>query len=272
VKKTLSLAIAILCMGLMAAQSITIDQLFFNAGEPTSPQGEFVRYIRGGFLTSGNYYQFFSPDDAVKHMEAASLSAFRLNFSQFPQQSTPLASYVISLGILDNLGMVQGEINGRNEGALFADLVSLGGGYMLPLMNYGAYVSGSARSSLFYQTALYEKFNTLGTEFTYAHDFELNGSELKVNSARPLEASAEASVKAGIKVYKNWYASLALGLRVNGSTEGKWYKTSDVEAVHTADDLEVLEFNYWTDATLPARNYFFSGTSYFLNLSISPFY
>lgn len=271
-KQTFIIVFALIAIGFLSAQSITIDQLFFNAGEPTSPQGEFIRYIRGGFLTSGNYYQFFSSDDAVKHMEAASLSAFRLSLSQFPQQSNPAPSYVISLGLVDNLGMIQGEINGRNEAALFADIVSLGGGYMLPLMNYGAYLSAGAKSSLFYQIPLYEKFNTLGTEFTYAHDFELNGSELKVNSARPLEASAEASVRAGLKVYKNWFASLALGARLNGSAEGRWYKTSDVEAVHTADDLQVLEFNYWTDASLPARNYFLSGTTYFLNLSISPFY
>lgn len=271
-KKTLCIVIAMLVAGLISAQSITIDQLFFNAGEPATSQGEFVRYIRGGFLTSGNYYQFFSSDDAVKQMQAASLSVFRLSLSQFPQQSVPLPSYVVTLGILDNIGAVQGQINGRSESAVFADLGSISGAYMLPLMDYGAFMAAGVKTSLFYQTPLYEKFNALGTEFTYAHDFELNGTDLKVIKARPLELSAEASVKAGLKVYKNWFAALSLGARLNGSSEGKWYKTTDVEAVHNADDLELLEYNYWTDASLPARNYFLSGTTYFLNLSISPFY
>jgi len=257
---------------LLTAQSITIDQLFFNAGEPQTSQGEFVRYIRGGFLTSGNYYQFFSSDDAVKQMQAATLSVFRLSLSQFPQQSIPMPSYVVSLGILDNIGALQGQINGRTESAVFADLGSISGAYMLPLMDYGAFLSAGVKTSLFYQTPLYEKFNTLGTEFTYAHSFELNGTELKVNKARPLELSAEASVKAGLKVYKNWFAALSLGARLNGDSEGKWYLSSDVNAVHNADDLELLEYSYWTDASLPARNYFLSGTTYFLNLSISPFY
>lgn len=74
-------------------------------------------------------------------------------------------------------------------------------------------------------------------------------------------------------MYKNWFGSLSLGARLNGASEGRWYKTSDVEAVHNADDLELLELiGYWTDSSLPARNYFLSGTTYFLNLKISPFY
>ena len=137
---------------LLVAQSITIDQLFFNAGEPQTPQGEFIRYIRGGFLTSGNYYQFFSSDEAVKHMEAATLSVFRLSLSQFPQQSVPLPSYVVTLGILDNLGALQGEINGRTESAVFADLGSISGAYMLPLMDYGAFLSAGADSSFSLRT------------------------------------------------------------------------------------------------------------------------
>jgi len=123
-------------------------------------------------------------------MEAVSLSAFRLSLSQFATQSVPNPSYVVTLGVLDNIGALQGEINGRTESAMFGDLASLSGAYLLPLMDYGAFVGAGVKTSLFYQTPLYEKFTTLGTEFTYAHSFELNGTELKVTSARPLETSA----------------------------------------------------------------------------------
>lgn len=259
-------------INLAYGQFFGLDTAFFGVLEPQTRQEEFVKYIRGGFLMSASYTQFFSGAADIEHLEAVSLSAFRMSVTNFAYQTRESPSYIVSIGVLDNVGAMQGSVNGEMLNSLYADIVGVSGGYMLPLLDYGAYVSAGVKGALFYQLPLAEKKNALNTEFTYAHDFVIEGNSRSIVQTRPMELSAETAVKFGLKVHKNWFASLALGARLNGSSEGKWYLSSDVQRWLGGDDAFLPEYEYWTDDSLPKQNYFLSGTTYFANISISPFY
>jgi hypothetical protein len=239
---------------------------------PLTRQEEFSKFIRGGFLTSGSYTQFFNAGDDITHLESASLCVMRLTASQFARQTNPAPSYVVSLGLLDNVAALQGSINDRLESAYSFDLASLSGGYTMPLLDFGAYVNAGVKGIVYYQTPIYKTFNTLNTEFTYAHDFLQSDSLRTVVYAKPLGLAAEASAKIGMKIYQNWFGTLTIGMRYTGSKEGKWYLSSDVQSWLNGDDNFLPEYMYWTDSSLPAQNYFLSGACLFANISISPFF
>ena len=258
----------------------TAGAQLFNLGEQTaatsqgsdSRQDEFAKYIRGGYLMSASYYQFFNTGEDVKDLQAASLSALKLSLSTFAKQPREAPSYVISLGLLDNIAGMQGTINGSQESSYFVDFVSIYGGWMKPLFNYGAYVNAGAKAMVFYQEPIYSEFHALSTDFVYAHDFVYKDTTRVVVKSRPIGIAAETSARVGVKVYKSWFASLAVGLRFNSSQEGKWYLKSDVQSWENGSDDFLPEYMYWTDKTLPKQNYFLSGTTLFANISISPFF
>ncbi|MDD4310010.1 MAG: hypothetical protein PHO32_06480 [Candidatus Cloacimonetes bacterium] len=239
---------------------------------PVSRQEEFAKYIKGGYLMSASYYYFLNPGEDVENLQAASLSALKLSLSSFARQPQEAPSFVVSLGLLDNVAGLQGNLNGSQQNSYFVDFVSLYGGWTAPVLDYGAYFNVGAKGIVFYQNPVFSEFKALNSDFVYAHDFVIKDSTRTVVKSRPIGLAAEASARIGVKVYKSWFASLALGMRFNSSQEGKWYLKSDVQGWENGDDNFLPEYMYWTDASFPKRNYFLNGTNLFAYISISPFF
>lgn len=247
---------------------------FFAPKElPQSNHEAFVRYFRGGYLTSGAYSQFLNPGKAVEHLEGASLVGLRYSWSKFAAQEYPTASPVITFGLLDNISALQGSVNKEPITSPFVDIASLSSAYTLPLFNYSAYVNVGVKAAASYNAPFCDSINTLGTNFRYITAFNDDGLTRTAAKNEPyLGFSGEAALRMGVRVYYNWFVSLALGLRQTAVKEGKWFLASDVKAWETGAEYYPPEYNYWEDNTLPENNFFLHGSSYFLSLSVSPFY
>ncbi|MDY0151986.1 MAG: hypothetical protein RBS43_06900 [Candidatus Cloacimonas sp.] len=273
--KQMLLLIVMLAISIMAWGQIAELLDMVGLGGPQAPlsrQEEFAKYMRGGFLTSGSYTQFFSSGEDIAHLEAASICLMHLSASSFSRQTDAAPSYTISLGVLDNVAALQGSINGNLESGYFVDIASLGAGYTMPFMDYGAYVNAGIKGIVSYQNPLYKSYNALNTEFTYAEDFINESSARSIVQGRPVGLAAETSAKIGLKVSKTVFVTLSVGMRFSDVKDGKWYLSSDVQGWLNGDDYFLPEYMYWTDDSLPKQNYFLSGTNLFANLSISPFF
>lgn len=275
-KNSLGCIIIILFWAGLAQAQIPMSGTNFSTVVPKNNQEAFSKYFTGGFLTSGSYYQFLNPGKAISHMEAASLTGLHYSWHGFGKQTKSAALPVFTAGLLDNVAVVQGAVNNDLKSSYLIDIASLGAGYTLPIFKYAAFLNVGAKLAGTYNSSWGDSINALNTTFVYVREFteaggvrkaELNESYFGVN--------AEAAVKAGVRVYTNWFVTLSMGVRMAPVKEGKWYMQSDVDR-WLSDPNEVFspEENYawWVDRGLPDNNFFVKGSSLFLHLGISPFY
>ncbi len=258
------------------AQAQLLD-FFVPQAPPQTTQEAFIRYMRGGYLTSGSYYQFLNPGKGVEHLEAASLTMLHYTWNKFAKQDSPAGSPMVTLGILDNIAGLQGSVNGELINTYFIDIGSLAAGYTLPLFNYGAYLNIGAKAAATYNTPYADSTYTLGTDFLFVESFDYDGTKLtKVHRSEPyFGLTTETAVRFGVRVYYNWFVSLALGVRHTPEKSGRWFQKSDIDSwqaqPETFDPI-FWDAYYWTDKNLPDNNFFVNGNSYFLHLSVSPFF
>jgi len=275
VKKICFILAAII--GITVSANAQLLDFFAPQAPPQTTQEAFIRYMRGGYLTSGSYYQFLNPGKGVEHLEAASLTALRYSWNKFGQQENPAPSPMVTLGILDNIAGVQGSVNGDLISTYLIDIGSLTAGYTVPLFNYGAYLNIGLKAAATYNTPYADSTHTLGTDFLFVESFDYDGTALtKINRSKPyIGLTTETAVRFGVRVYYNWFVSLALGVRHTPEKGGRWFQKSDLDSWQAQPDTFdpiFWEAFYWTDKKLPENNFFVNGNSYFLHLSVSPFF
>lgn len=248
----------------------------FSKATPRNNQEAFSKYFTGGFLTSGSYYQFMNPGKGISHIEGASITGLHYSWHKFGIQQKPAPLPVITVGLLDNVAAIQGEINGDLKSSYLVDLGSLGAGYTLPMFNYGAFLNVGAKLTGTYNSTFADSVTAYNVVLVNVRDFtesediskrkaELNDSYFGVN--------AEAAAKLGVRVYTNWYVTLSFGLRLSPKREGKWYLKSDVDQWLNDPGITYSpEFNYYVYDNVPDNNFLIKGTSLFLHLGISPFF
>jgi len=273
--KILVLLLMLLYAAICPAQISTMG-FNFNTATPKTPQEGFAKYFTGGYLTSGSYYQYLNPGKAISGTQAVSITALHYSWHQFDKQKKPAPLPVITAGLLDNVSMVQGAVNGNTKASYLVDIASVGGAFVLPVMNYNAYLQVGSRVAATYNAPFGDSLHALNTSFEYVTEFQEAGGVRTAQHNKPyLGVNADLSASAGIKVYNNWFVSLALGMRISPERNGKWYRQYDVDKWLTdPNELFSPEENYawWTDDTLPDNNYFIHGSSYYVHLGISPFF
>jgi hypothetical protein len=268
--------------GTVNAQLAQIIDFFVPQTVPVTPQESFVRYMRGGYLTSGNYYQYLNPDEGFEHIESASVVILHYTYSKFSSQTVPKPLPMVTFGVLDNVAAIQGSFNGDLKNSYFMDVLSLSGSYTYPLLNYNAYLNAGIKTAATYDAPYADKITALGVEHLFVESIECEYDAAnytyrvtKINQPEPyLHFSAEASARLGVRIYNNWFLALALGVRQSPKVEGRWFMKDKVNswlagnAYYDTDwDMEQT-----IDKSLPKEVYFLGGTDFFLCLSVSPFY
>ncbi len=263
----------------LAWGQISLTGTNFSTMVPKNNQEAFSKYFTGGFLTSGSYYQFLNPGKGISHIEAASLTGLHYSWHGFGKQTKPAALPVITAGLLDNVAVVQGAVNSDMKSSYLIDIASLGANYTLPIFKYAAYLNVGAKVGATYNSSWGDSISALNTKFVFVKEFRQENGQLKaeLNDKSYYGVNAEAALKAGVRVYTNWFVTLSLGMRMSKQQEGRWFNQSDVSQWINDPDLaftpqELYDFFYWDDKSLPENNYLISGTSYFLHLGISPFF
>ncbi|MEN6444644.1 MAG: hypothetical protein ABFC98_01205 [Candidatus Cloacimonas sp.] len=277
----LIILMVVLC-GTADAQIAQIVDFFVPQNVPATTQESFVRYMRGGYLTSGTYYQYLTPEKGFDHIESASIVLLHYSWSKFASQTVPKALPMVTFGILDNVSTIQGSFNGDLKNSYFIDLASLSGSYTIPLLNYGAYANAGIKAAATYDAPFADKLTALGVEhlFVKSIEYEYDADNYanrvtKINQPEPyIHFSAEASARLGVRIYNNWFIALALGVRQTPEVKGRWFSKDKVDDWLAGDAYYETDWEYeqTIDKSLPKKVFLTDGTDMFIQLSISPFY
>lgn len=231
----------------------------------------FSSYMNSARLMPITFHTYLSTDPEVSALNGVSLALWRTSVTGFAGQGVPKPSVLYGFGVLDNIIALQGNLSGKDAMGYSVDYLALNGGYVLPLLDYKAYVSLGGRTALSYQPIVHPEFSALNTDYSFVHAFkETESGHRSIEQSPFLGYSGDVFAKAGYQVSKNWYVSGALGLRLTTDIKGKWYLKTDVEA--WKDGTQFFEPDEWILDDLPKKNTFLGGSTIYLNLSLSPYY
>lgn len=231
----------------------------------------FAGYMGSALMMPITLYSFMTPPEGVHALKGISLCIKRFSFSDFPTQLNPEMSMVYGLGLLDNVIALEGSANGGSESGFSLDILSLNAAAVKPLEDYSLYGALGGRVALSNQPLLHPTYDYGGSEFVYVSAFNDSDAGQRSYSQGPLVSySADVYAKAGIRVFQSWYLSGALGVRYVPSVSGKWYLKSDLDSWEAGD--MPWEPDEWIIDGFPKTNQLLSGSTLYLNFTISPYF
>jgi len=225
-------------------------------------------YFAGNYLFPISYNFLSSSVDGLGSMSSLSLNVFKLGYTGIDGSDNNGRFLVFQAGLMDHVGAGVLTVNDAQQEVIYADLLSAYLGITKPMAQYQGYLNAGLKLSLFGQMPIVSELNTYGSDYIYIYDFEKDGTSYTTQRTNDPSLGMEFSIRGGLRVYQNLYASAALGLRYNSSESGNWYLKSDVQDWENGNPL--FEPDPWYHDTLPKNNSFFDGVTPFLSVTVSP--
>lgn len=269
-KRYLIMALMLALLALAFAQTGTTEITRSRPASvtPVNYKNVMADYFQGNYLFPISYNVYSSSVEGLGSMSSLSLNVLKLGITGIEGSETDKQFLVLQGGLMDHMGAGVLNVNDAQYEIIYGDLLSAYAGITKPLANYQAYVNAGLKLSLFGQMPIVSEMNVLNGDYIYVYDFEKDGTSYTTQRTNDPSLGMEFSIRGGLRVYQNLFASVAVGVRYNSSESGNWYLKSDVQ--DWENGAAIFEPDPWYHDTFPKNNSFFDGATPFLSITVSP--